>query len=374
MNVTKECKNIYLGNTTIKKVFAGSDLVWQKEIKVNLGYLGEKERIYNIEVKDGSLWYIKTDSQNKTTTIYQYKMNDIQNIFKKNTFSYSYRNPAEDFFIGTTNDDIFCVTETRFSYDSYGNIMTKISSDSGAHMRYTNNRDNYQDGIDRYYKEERKQKNPTGIFVSSSGNGYIANEISSELYYLPSTPYNLPDYYDGINFVAFNFNPPKYIIYLSNGRDTGFIEVDSSSSGIRIKQYNAYRNVLSSDGALGGMYYIDSKNMIVLLYRYGLIHWISPSNLKSAARSEKISGLGGDSFELVEYDPLTEQFCIVTDTYSRYNMEKPFYIYDKNLNKKSVIKTGDDVRNIQAVKFKDGKVYIIYYTNDRQAFLKIFNI
>lgn len=30
MNVTKECKNIYLGNTPIKKVFAGSDLVWQK--------------------------------------------------------------------------------------------------------------------------------------------------------------------------------------------------------------------------------------------------------------------------------------------------------------------------------------------------------
>lgn len=32
MNVTKECKNIYLGNTPIKKVFAGNDLVWRKNL------------------------------------------------------------------------------------------------------------------------------------------------------------------------------------------------------------------------------------------------------------------------------------------------------------------------------------------------------
>lgn len=36
MNVTKDCKQIYLGNQEIKKVFAGKDLVWEKDPWKNL--------------------------------------------------------------------------------------------------------------------------------------------------------------------------------------------------------------------------------------------------------------------------------------------------------------------------------------------------
>lgn len=36
MNVTKECKNIYAGNTPIQKVYAGTNLVWEKDPWENL--------------------------------------------------------------------------------------------------------------------------------------------------------------------------------------------------------------------------------------------------------------------------------------------------------------------------------------------------
>lgn len=36
MNVTKDCKNIYAGNTPIQKVYAGTNLVWEKDPWENL--------------------------------------------------------------------------------------------------------------------------------------------------------------------------------------------------------------------------------------------------------------------------------------------------------------------------------------------------
>lgn len=146
MNVTKECKNIYLGNTPIKKVFAGKDLVWEKDPWKNM-------KPFWTSVQEGYSVYAgfevaqivkdKLDANPNLKTSYadistEFSTNLNRTIKKIEFHSNDRRYEAKEFFAKYQGMTIRLNVNANTSYSAFdaGTTTFKLKSNNDANSPY----------------------------------------------------------------------------------------------------------------------------------------------------------------------------------------------------------------------------------------------
>ena len=319
MNVTKDCKQIYVGNTPIQKVYAGTNLVWSSTRKINLGSLANNQTIY---LHRGTYPYVyvqKHADGEKTSELIKIKHDtDISKVSEK-----PIRYESERFVIEQPDDqsygEVFYGSVTRYYWDSERTELcySKLTYDEVIELGDVTSNKVIPEPV--YFSPNFNVRNKyiilndyNKLYITTRGSIRIAEAAHPRQTY----GWSFPEYCVDVNDKFYVFSEPDLYVYNIYGQ----------GDSIQCQFSEQLSSFTSFNSALRGMFHNPYKQEnVIFSYSKDTVSYSLDSSKRKT--SKKLEGFYG-SIDKVQYDSFSNRYCILSSElrYQEVNL------FDENLN------------------------------------------